>query len=506
MVLTHRLSTNSNENQSSQQQKPYYWWIVLPVIVVSMTTATTEPVILNDLMIQRYQVVYGLVNASSPSSETACNSEDLANNTAILELADDVQKSVSHLNIIMAGVGAIPAVLSYVILGANCDRIGRKPLLILPCIGRIIRYTIFVLLVQLDLSDIWFIIANIIDGLFGSNSVLLLGGIAYITDCTTNKQRSSAMVLEEAAVALTRIFPLLGVGFWLQQHGHTLPMAVNLGINVGALIYIMVFQPESRGENNWHILHFLKQLSKVRLTPIPGTYRVFLKKRIGNDQRSIILFTLAQIMLFIVLFGFVSIDSLYVYGKPLCFNALDLAIATSAQFSLMIFVSIILSFWQTRFTNSLYLPCIAILMYAIHLVIFGIAQTAWVVYLAFFIGCLLFVVMAVIRAHLTKLVNDTEFALVFIATGIAETLGSYVVGIVANEIYAETIAVYPGIIFFILAFLTLIPFILIGLLLLWSLCKRKNTTTIEINQEDAGRTPAHDTIAKRDSSIMETAF
>jgi FtsH-binding integral membrane protein len=82
--------------------------------------------------------------------------------------------------------------------------------------------------------------------------------------------------------------------------------------------------------------------------------------------------------------------------------------------------------------------------------------------LAVCIGSLFFVVMAVLRANLTKLVNDTEFALVFIATGIAETLGSYVVGIVANEIYARTIEVYPGIIFFILAGIGLIPLALNG--------------------------------------------
>ncbi len=70
--------------------------------------------------------------------------------------------------------------------------------------------------------------------------------------------------------------------------------------------------------------------------------------------------------------------------------------------------------------------------------------------------------MAVLRAHLTKLVNDTEFALVFIGIGIVETLGSYVAGIVANEIYSETIDVYPGIIFFILAGIAIIPLVVNG--------------------------------------------
>ena len=364
-----------------QSQRPFRWWIVLPVILVSMTAATTDPILLNDLMVRRYRIEYGLVNASSPSSETACTREDFQNDSHLSQSSTQVQKSVSNLNIIMAGVGAGPAVLTYIILGGNCDRIGRKPLLLLPCLGKIIRYIILLLLVQFDLSDIWFILSNVIDGLFGSNSVLLLGAIAYITDCTTEQQRSRAMLLEEAAVALTRIFPLLGLGFWLLNHGYTLPIGINLGLNIGAVIYIFVVQPESRGENNRNPIYFLKQLKRIRLTPIRGTYQVFLIKRRGNDQQLIILLTLAQIMLFIVLFGFASIHPLYLYGKPLCFNVLGLAILTSAQFSLMILISIILSFCQTQLANSFLLPFLGTFLYIIHLVFFGLAQTIWFLYL-----------------------------------------------------------------------------------------------------------------------------
>jgi len=381
MTNTPSEKSNSNDPSEQQQKQTYRWWIVLPIVVVSMTTTTTDPVLLNDLMIRRYQFQYGIVNASSPASETACNTEDLQNSSDIVELSIKVQKAVSHLNILMAGVGALPAVLTYIILGANCDRIGRRPLLIIPCLGRIIRFIILLLLIQFNLSDIWLIISTVIDGLFGSNSVLLLGAIAYISDCTTNNQRARAMLLEEAAVALTRIFPLLGIGFWLQYHGYILPISIDLGINLAALIYIFLFQPESCGENNRHIFYFIKQLKQIRLSSIRGTYRVFLIKRTEHNQRTIILLTLIQILLFIVLFGFVSIHPLYLYGKPLCFNILDLAILTSAQFSLMIIISIILSFFEKTFImNSMILPLIGILTYNIHLILFGLAHTVWLLY------------------------------------------------------------------------------------------------------------------------------
>lgn len=70
--------------------------------------------------------------------------------------------------------------------------------------------------------------------------------------------------------------------------------------------------------------------------------------------------------------------------------------------------------------------------------------------------------MAVLRSSLTKLVNENEFALVFIGTGIVETLGVYLVGIVTNAIYARTIEIYPGLIFFILASIGLIPLTING--------------------------------------------
>jgi hypothetical protein len=128
------VKSNVRRSSSSQQQQrqKFRWWIVLPVVVVSMTTTTTDPVLMNDLMIRRYREQYGL-NASSPASETACNTENLQNDSTIVALADQVQISVGNLNILMAGVCAIPAVLTYIILGANCDRIGRRPLLIIVC-------------------------------------------------------------------------------------------------------------------------------------------------------------------------------------------------------------------------------------------------------------------------------------------------------------------------------------------------------------------------------------
>jgi MFS transporter, PCFT/HCP family, solute carrier family 46 (folate transporter), member 1 len=370
------------DRDTDKLTRRYHWWIVLPIILVSMTTTSMDPIIFNDLMIRRFQIEYGLINDSMSTTKAASHIQQLNNDSSYAQLSIQVQTSASRLHMIIAGLGALPALVTYVILGSNCDRIGRRPLLIIPCLGRTIRYIILLLLVQFNLSNTWLILSNVVDGLFGSNSVLLLGAIAYISDCTSNQQRSRAMLLEEAAVALTRIFPLIGLGICLQHHQYTLPIAMILFMNIAALIYIFVCQPESCGDNNRHAFFFLEQLKRIRLTSIRKIYRVFLIQRSQHDQRTIILLVLIQILLFTILFGFVSIHPLYLYGMPLYFNAQDLTLLTSVQFSLMIIISIILScFQQHPFFNSMLLPWIGTLAYIVHLICFGLARSVWFLYL-----------------------------------------------------------------------------------------------------------------------------
>jgi hypothetical protein len=57
-------------------------------------------------------------------------------------------------------------------------------------------------------------ISNVTDRLFSSKQSIIIRSHGFsISDCITNNVWSHAMLLEEAAVAFTCIFPLLGLGF-----------------------------------------------------------------------------------------------------------------------------------------------------------------------------------------------------------------------------------------------------------------------------------------------------
>ena len=70
--------------------------------------------------------------------------------------------------------------------------------------------------------------------------------------------------------------------------------------------------------------------------------------------------------------------------------------------------------------------------------------------------------MPVLRTKLTKLVEINEYAIVFIAAGIIETVGHNAVGILANDIYKASVKFFPGLVFLVFAITGIIPLVIMG--------------------------------------------
>jgi hypothetical protein len=77
--------------------------------------------------------------------------------------------------------------------------------------------------------------------------------------------------------------------------------------------------------------------------------------------------------------------------------------------------------------------------------------------LAASIGSLFFVALPPLRTKLTKLVEVNEYATVFIAAGIVETIGHEAVGALANAIYKGSLKFFPGLVFLVFAITGVCP-------------------------------------------------
>jgi hypothetical protein len=164
------------------------WWRVLPSLVLLMIIYTIDGLILNDFIEYRYTTYYQLNSSSIPNNRESClntskiphNSSDLISTTTskypittTMSPNERVQASTARLNVFISLAATIPAILTSILLGANCDRTGRKPLIVLPYVGKILRYFILTAVAYYNLSDLWIILAIMLDSSSGTTGLSL---------------------------------------------------------------------------------------------------------------------------------------------------------------------------------------------------------------------------------------------------------------------------------------------------------------------------------------------
>jgi hypothetical protein len=219
-------------------------------------------------------------------------------------------------------------------------------------------------------------------------------------------------------------------------------------------------------------MSLIRQLARIRLKPIIGVITVFVVKRSGNKRQWIILLTIATIFLLSVLFGYSSVFALYLYGRPFCLDAFHVGLITLAQ-GLTIFLMSSLIILCKKTTNDTYIfPILGSIALIVGLSVFSVAKKMWLVYigkvivvvvssfvfccfsfilLAACIGSLFFITLPILRAKLTKFVELNEYAVVFVAAGIIETVGHDALGAVSNGIYNASLQFFPGLVFLVFA-------------------------------------------------------
>jgi len=237
------------------------WWLVLPCLIFMILASASDPLLMNDLIVRRYERYYGL--DSSASGQRAVCRESMATTPAPIEPImywqypppnqnplqshpnyNLVQRDAARFNIKNSIAMLIPALVTFILLGSNSDTIGRRPLLVLPFFSKVLRYSFLLIIVSLNLSDAWIIATQAVEAFFGPEGLVLLSAFAYITDCT-NESRTRAFFITEVVIVISRVIPVLALSLWLRHHLYTVPLSVDLVLSVTGFFYALLVQPES---------------------------------------------------------------------------------------------------------------------------------------------------------------------------------------------------------------------------------------------------------------------
>ena len=468
--------TNDNLDETKPLLLPTLppWWRVLPSVVLIVIISTIDNLSLNDFIEYRYAMQYQSNSSSTRNSRQLCLNDSRMSHQSTISMStstsdysstttispdDLVQESTARLNVYISLAATIPAILTSILLGANCDQTGRKALIVLPFAGKVIRYSILSAVVYFHLSDLWIILSVLFDSLFGTAGLFVQGAYAYVSDCTDKKTRTTGIVVTEVFLVGTRFVPLLTVGIYLQHPNFIQAMLFTLGISLTGFLYCIFLQPESN--LNVQHLNFFQQLGRIKVRETTKIFRVFFVKREGHKQRSLLLLIFAHLSLVVMLLGYSSVNYLYLYGAPFCFDSFGVSLTSVAQTVTMIILLIPCTLAVTKRTDHIFIPIVGTLAYIAQMVVLGLATKIWMVYVALCSGAVFFVLAPVIRARVTKLVERNEYALVFILASIFESGGNFAINAVGNEIYRVSLLFCAGLVFFVFALFGVLGIILL---------------------------------------------
>ncbi|CAF0984496.1 unnamed protein product [Adineta steineri] len=456
------------------------WWRVLPSLILIIIISTIDGLTLNDFIEYRYTQLYNLNSSSTPNTRELClnstqispNASELISTTTskypvstTMSWSEIIQMSTARLNVYINLAATIPSILTSILLGANCDRIGRKPLLALPFIGKTIRYMILTPVAYYDLSNIWIIISIMVDGLFGTAALNILSSFAYVTDCTDEKTRTVGIIIADVCIVCCRFIPLLTIGVYLQQPKFIQTMIFTLFLSVCGFIFSIVFQPESKLDVQH--LNIFQQLKKVRFGVVTKIFRVFFVKRPEHKQRSLLMLVSTHLTLICMAIGNMAMYYIYLYGAPFCLDSFGVSLNSVAQTVTSIFFTVIFTLTIGKRSDHLLIPALGCLAYMTQLVLFGFARQVWMLYLAACIGGLFSVLTPIIRSRITKSVEPDEYAVVFILASVLESGGYYAISALANEIYRVSLTFCQGLVYFVFASVGSIAILLMLILYIW---------------------------------------
>src|SRR5712692_668232 len=143
------------------------------------------------------------------------------------------------------------------VLGAWSDRFGRRPIILLSCLGLGIDYIFMAMAPSLR----WLFVGRLISGITASN---VATAFAYVTDVTKPAERAKPFGLISAAFGLGFVIGP-AVGGWLGNMNLRFPFWAAAALSLGNALYGYFVLPESlpperRAKSAWHMANPLGSL------------------------------------------------------------------------------------------------------------------------------------------------------------------------------------------------------------------------------------------------------
>jgi PCFT/HCP family folate transporter-like MFS transporter 1/3 len=224
------------------------------------------------------------------------------------------------------------SIFTSLLYGAYSDVVGRRPILLLPSIFGIIKFTINASVIYFNLPLYIFVVSACLETMGGGFYTLSLGVYAYLADSTTAEKLGLRMTVVDGIMGLSIGLSQIGSGFSIRHLGYFYTYLILGGFVLVNLIYAIFFVPETiiRDKNKqFQICGYLKSM--------------WLTFTNTEDQRhvKIGLLILGFLLCNMVLQSQMAIQILYAMGPPLCWGTVNIGLYSGTTVAFLTITGIV---------------------------------------------------------------------------------------------------------------------------------------------------------------------
>ncbi|XP_071081260.1 lysosomal proton-coupled steroid conjugate and bile acid symporter SLC46A3-like [Haliotis cracherodii] len=439
---------NLNENHGSVQENPKSYIkerVISSVVLMLYMCANISAVpVFTQYIHSRYADVYSNgtnISTTSPSKQSPCVSNTSEETDEIQVL---VQQSTSFEILKLSLCVQIPPVIVNMVVGSYSDHIGRKMLFVLPLVGSVFKYVVFILVVKFHLHLNFLILGVLLDGLSGSSSTFVLANMAYAADVTkTHATRTLAIVIADSSVSVAIALGQLMTGLLIEKLGYFYPPIINTGLILLAIAIVIFGLTET-----------VKKTEVKELSPIVHFKKVFgfyVNKSQDNKRCIFIACLVVYALMSIGYNGKYTIETLYQLGRPFCWNPVQIGYYGAYSTVFQTLSGLVAIKMGSACVRVEVLAVTGIFLLMGSLILEGLATTDVMLYSVPFVASIGAVSVPVTRSVLSRMVAAHEQGAIFSSMATVDTLCGAVGSSAFTSLYSATIDTMRGMAFLVIA-------------------------------------------------------
>ncbi|XP_018604245.2 proton-coupled folate transporter isoform X2 [Scleropages formosus] len=367
----------------------------------------------------------------------------------------EVESLTAHWNLYINLGGFAVGLLVVTLLGSWSDRVGRRPVLIIPNLGLAIQGLVYLLVMYLHLPVAWFLLGRLLSGLTGDFNAIIAGCFAYVADISSRGSRTFRVAVLEASLGVAGMMASIIGGQWRQAQGYINPFWLAVATNLAAALYVYLFVPESRTPDPGGARIFTREHHRA-------VVRLYCSQSSGVRRRaSLWLYLFCFFLVVTVHFGSKDLYVLYELSSPLCWGP-ELIGWGSAALHLAYLSSLLgLRTMQLCLADS-WVALAGLASNIAGLVVFSVANTTALMFTGYALCFLYLTCTPVLRSKMSKLVDVSEQGALFASVACVEGLCSFVSSGVFSSLYPATLPIMKGLPFLVAAAVLFVPAAIIG--------------------------------------------